>query len=123
MTEPLALVFYERLLPGSQLVNRLQDLGYRVQTVPEITALGSTAASAGALVVFADLQTTEADIATALAQLKQAAATKHLPVIAFADDKHTELQAAARLVGITVVDDALLLAHLGQLLEQALQLD
>jgi len=26
MTQPLALVFYEKLLPGSQLVNRLQDL-------------------------------------------------------------------------------------------------
>src|SRR5438445_9362650 len=33
MTTPLALVFYENLLPGSQLVNRLQDLGYRVQTI------------------------------------------------------------------------------------------
>ena len=123
MTEPLALVFYERLLPGSQLVNRLQDLGYRVQTVTKITALGQTAVAAGALVVFADLQTTEDDPATALTQLKQADTTKHLPVIAFADDRHAERLAAVRLVGITAVEDALLLAHLGQLLEQALQLD
>ncbi len=33
MTQPLALVFYEKLMPGSQLVNRLQDLNYRVQAV------------------------------------------------------------------------------------------
>ena len=30
MTKPLALVFYESLLPGSQLINRLADLDYRV---------------------------------------------------------------------------------------------
>ncbi len=39
MTEPLALVLYERLLPGSQVVNRLQDLRYRVQTVAEARLL------------------------------------------------------------------------------------
>src|SRR5262245_49139849 len=39
MTEPLALVVYEKLLPGSQLVNRLQDLKYRVQTVADPTQL------------------------------------------------------------------------------------
>src|SRR2546423_14440364 len=33
MTQPLALVFYESLMPGSQVVNRLQDLKYRVQTI------------------------------------------------------------------------------------------
>ena len=35
MTQPLALVLYEKLLPGSQLVNRLQDLNYRVQTIAD----------------------------------------------------------------------------------------
>ena len=35
MTQPLALVWYEKLMPGSKLVNRLQDLGYRVLTAPE----------------------------------------------------------------------------------------
>ena len=30
VTKPLALVFYERLLPGSRISNRLADLGWRV---------------------------------------------------------------------------------------------
>ena len=29
MTQPLAIVFYENLLPGRQVVNKLTDLGYR----------------------------------------------------------------------------------------------
>ena len=40
MTQPLALVLYERLLPGSQLVNRLQDLNYRVQVIADAGARG-----------------------------------------------------------------------------------
>ena len=39
MTQPLALVLYEKLLPGSQLVNRLQDLNYRVQVIPDAEKL------------------------------------------------------------------------------------
>ena len=33
MTQPLAFLMYEELLPGSQLPNKLQDLGYRVQVL------------------------------------------------------------------------------------------
>ena len=39
MIQPLALVFYERLLPGSQVVNRLQDMRYRVQVVGDPAGL------------------------------------------------------------------------------------
>ena len=39
MTQPLALVCYEKLLPGSQLVNRLQDLKYRVRPVADARLL------------------------------------------------------------------------------------
>ena len=43
MTEPLALVVYEKLLPGSQIVNRLQDLNYRVQTISDPALLAECA--------------------------------------------------------------------------------
>ena len=43
MSEPLALVLYEKLLPGSQLVNRLQDLKYRVQTISDPAKLTESA--------------------------------------------------------------------------------
>ena len=54
MTQPLALVLYEKLLPGSQLVNRLQDLNYRVQTIADpascgMRRAGQTDAGAGGL--------------------------------------------------------------------------
>ena len=38
MTRPLALVFYEKFMPGSQLVNRLQDLNYRVRVVNDLAS-------------------------------------------------------------------------------------
>ena len=39
MSKPLALLYYTNLLPGSQLAGKLQDLGYRVQTVSSPTLL------------------------------------------------------------------------------------
>ena len=52
MTQPLALVLYEKLLPGSQLVNRLQDLNYRVQTVTEPSTLVECAEQSKPMLVF-----------------------------------------------------------------------
>ena len=42
MLQPLAIVFYERLMPGSQLVNRLQDLNYRVLALNNAARLVAT---------------------------------------------------------------------------------
>ena len=76
------------------------------------------------MVVLADLVATQAKVSDAIAQLKKAPATSHLPVIAFADEKETALQSAAREAGATlVVNEAAVLAHLEQLLERALHLD
>lgn len=123
MTQPLALILYERLLPGTQLVNRLQDLGYRVQTVHDPALLISTAEQEKPLIVLTDLESAKANVSTIIAQLKQHATTKHLPVVAFASDEAAELKAKARDAGAVVTDDAALLQHLAQVLDQALQLD
>ena len=56
MTQPLALVFYEKLLPGSQLVNRLQDLNYRVLAVNDLPALLRSAQSEGPMLAVVDLE-------------------------------------------------------------------
>src|SRR6266850_298297 len=56
MTEPLAIVLYERLMPGSQLVNRLQDLKYRVQTVNDPALLVDCAEQAKPMLVLVDLE-------------------------------------------------------------------
>lgn len=122
MTQPLALVLYEDLMPGSQLVNRLQDLYYRVQTLSDPVQLMDFAQKGGPMVVFADLAGN--DIRAAIARLKQNRETAHIPIIAFADDKEVQLQDGARQAGANlVVTDGAVLAHLPQLIEQALQTD
>jgi CheY-like chemotaxis protein len=121
MTQPLALVLYEKILPGSQLVNRLQDLKYRVQTVSDASLLVECAEQAKPLLVLVDLESTRNNVTPAIAQLRQHSATKHLPVIAFGADKKPELQAAAKAAGVTlVVAETAILGHLPQFLEQAL---
>jgi CheY-like chemotaxis protein len=116
MTQPLALVLYEKLLPGTQVVNRLQDLNYRVQECAE---------QAKPMVVVTDLESSRNNVCAALARLKQNAVTQHLPVIAFsAGSAAAELGNAARAAGATlVVTDAAILNHLPQFLEQALQVE
>jgi PleD family two-component response regulator len=122
MTKPLALVVYEKLLPGTQLVNRLQDLNYRVQTLTDPGKLVECAEEAKPMLVLADLECTH--MCAAITRLKQTASTQHLPVIAFSNEKATDLQATARTAGVTlVVSDTALLTHLPQFLEQALQFE
>jgi CheY-like chemotaxis protein len=124
MTQPLALVLYERLLPGSQLVNRLQDMNYRVQTITDPGKLLDCAEQARPMLVLADLESTRDDVCAILARLKQNAATKHLPVIAFCGEAAAGLRTAAQAAGATlVVSEAALLSQLPQMLEQALQVE
>jgi CheY-like chemotaxis protein len=122
MTRPLALVFYEKLLPGSQLVNRLQDLNYRVQAVNDLAALLQSAQTEGPMLVVMDLESKRGDVCNVISALKADAATQHVPVIAFAGEQATELQAAAQKAGATlVVGEATIANYLPQLLNQALQ--
>ncbi len=124
MTQPLALVVYERLLPGTQLVNRLQDLNYRVQTLADPARLVECAEQAKPLLVLADLGSRRNDVCAAIARLKQHPATKHLPVIAFGAENTPELQAAAQGAGVSLlVSETAIVTHLPQFLEQALQID
>jgi CheY-like chemotaxis protein len=124
MTQPLALVLYEKLLPGSQIVNRLQDLNYRVQAIAEASRLVECAEQAKPLLVLADLESRADDVCAVLARLKQNAATRHLPVVAFSPEGAAELQAAAQVAGATlVVSETTILNQLPQILDQALQVE
>jgi CheY-like chemotaxis protein len=124
MTKPLALVLYESLLPGSQLVNRLQDLNYRVQALADPAVLAQAAEEGKPMLVLVDLASTGADICVAIKQLKTNAATKHVPVIAFSKDNSPKLQTAAREAGVTLlVSETAILNHLAQFLDQALQVE
>jgi DNA-binding NtrC family response regulator len=124
MTKPLALVFYERLMPGTQLVNRLQDLGYRVQTVTNASLLIEAALKDPPMVAFVDLVTKGAGVSAIIKQIKEDEQTRHIPIIGFAGQKDQKMHSEAMQCGATLVasDDALL-PQLRHLLEHALQVD
>ena len=120
----MALVLYEDLLPGTQLVNRLQDLKYRVRAITDVGILESSARQEKPMVVLADVVSSKSDVCGAIARLKSNPDTKHIPVIAFADEKAEQLHAAARSAGASlVVSDTAVLTHLSQFLDQAIQVD
>ncbi len=124
MTLPLALVFYEDLIPGSQLVNRLQDSQYRVQAVSKLEELADVAANAGPMLIFADLVSKQGDVCAIIRALRGKPATAHIPIIGFADDAEEQLQAAGREAGATLVAaDSVLLTHLPQFIERAVHVE
>jgi CheY-like chemotaxis protein len=119
MTKPLALVLYERLLPGTQIVNRLQDLNYRVQTIADAGMLVTRALETAPLVVLAELQADRPDILAAINSLRENPETAHIPVIAIGDE---QLSLGAQ--GVTLfASESAVLSQLPQLLEQALQIE
>src|SRR5947208_3559900 len=123
MTTPLALVFYERLLPGSQLVNRLQDLGYRVQTISDVQTLVRQALQEKPLILVTDLASTSADMCAIIRELKRNPETRHIPVLAFTELKNEKMQAAAAAGATIVAGNDAILDQLPQLLDQALQVE
>ena len=123
MTQPLALVFYEKLMPGSQLVNKLQDLNYRVQTANDPAAFHSCARDERPLLAIVDLAGGDA-VCSAIAALKTDAATSHIPVIAFAADGATQAMEAAQKAGAKlVVNENTIANYLPELLNQSLQIE
>lgn len=124
MTKPLALVFYERLMPGSQLVNRLQDIGYRVSTVTDIATLAPSVQKELPMVLFMDLTSDHGDVNAVIKDLRNGNGTAHIPIIAFTSKTNQAAQNAAVDAGakLVAVDDAIL-PQLHHLLEQALEVE
>lgn len=111
-------------MPGSQLVNRLQDLGYRVQTITEASLLIETAKREKPMLALVDLVSQRANICGIIKDLKNGEDTGHIPVVGFAAQKDQKLHTEAARCGATLVayDDALL-PQLPHLLEHALQVE
>ncbi|MEW6305692.1 MAG: response regulator [Verrucomicrobiota bacterium] len=124
MTMPLALLIYENLLPGSQLPNRLEQLGYRVQMVADAASFLESAEREKPMLVVMDLVSSKADMCALVSQLRANPATQHLPVLAYTDEQNAALQAQARQAGATLVaSGTAFLSQLPHLLEQVLQVD
>ena len=122
MTQPLALIFYQKLLPGSTLANRLRDLNYRVHAVNSLEDFVTVAHSEGPMVLVVDLNGDMDEANAAIRNLRADPRTAHVPLLAFAEEDSR--QTAARTAGATLAtSDAAINSHLEQLLEQVLRID
>lgn len=123
MDQPLAMLVYEKAMPGTQLVSRLEERGYRVRSINSLATLVEQAELEKPMLVFVDLGAKTAAACATITQLRGNSATAHIPVIALALPADTAAPEAARAAGATlVVLDSIILAHLDQFLEQALEL-
>lgn len=103
VTKPLAIVFYERLLPGSQVVNRLTDLGYRVTATQIASDVPRLARDERPMVLVADLLLRSGDFVPVIKALKSAPETEHIPVLGYCDPKNQKLVDAAIQAGAKLV--------------------
>jgi CheY-like chemotaxis protein len=123
MSKPLALLHYSNLMPGGPLANRLQDLGYRVQTIVDMAALVEICQNEKPLVVVAEILP-GGPACAAIAQLRKDPATRHIPVLGFSAAQDPAQQRKAREAGVSLLaGNAAIAEHLPQLLDQVLQVE
>ncbi len=122
MTSPLAVLCYEKLLPGSQMVNRLEDLSYRVEVLNDSSQLAAVALRSKPMVVLVDMESRENDVASAISSLRGDAETSHIPVLAFTSMEDELAQEAARTAGANMVaSEEAILDQLPSLLDHVLE--
>lgn len=110
MTSPLAILCYQKLFPGSQMVNRLEDLAYRVEVLNDASQLARMTQQLKPMVVLVDMDSSEHDVASEISSVCETTETAHIPVLAFAAGGNTAGQEAARSAGAKLVagEDAIL---------------
>jgi CheY-like chemotaxis protein len=124
MSSPLVLIFYEKLMPGSQMVNRLQDMGYRVVSTTDPLKLVDEVRKQKPMVLVADLETKTGDVPDSIRELKEDLETQHIPVLAFANLEDEALHERARVAGAKLIAgrDGVL-DQLSHLLDHVLEMD
>jgi len=123
MSEPLAVVYYSNLIPGSQVVSRLQDLGYRVQTLSTVKGLAEVCEREKPLIVLIEALP-QADTLPEIRALRSNPATQHIPALGFSGAHDRAFQESAREAGVSLLAaSAAVLEQLPQLLDQVLQVD
>lgn len=124
MTKPLAVVFYERLLPGSRVSNRLADLGWRVSEAKAASEIVHLVRTERALVVVAELEIRSGDLCPVIAELKASKETEHVPVLGYGNPDNRRLSEAALAAGARlVVAEAGVCDQLPQLLDHVLAVE
>ncbi|MCC6234306.1 MAG: hypothetical protein IT580_16810 [Verrucomicrobiales bacterium] len=121
MTKPLALLLHEKLMPGSQLASRFDQLDYRVLTLSDPAQLTEVARREMPMIVVADLAHRRGDVLAALASMHSDEALAHIPILAYAGREDEKQREAALKAGVRILaTDATVLPHLPQFLEAAL---
>lgn len=124
MTKPLAVVFYESLLPGSQLANKLADLGWRVLTSGRAADVAELVRKEMPMVLIAQLTLKQGDFCGVISELKRDPALAHIPVIGYTALRNQKLQDAAVKAGAKLVAaESAILDQLPHLLEHALAVE
>ena len=123
--KPLALLLHARIIPGSQLENALEDLGYRVVVSRIHTELIEKAKALGPMVGFVDLTiAADGSLLKTIKAFVADDATSHVPLVAYCPKSEKRLRDYAGLAGAKLtVEEETLLKHLPEFLEQALRLD
>lgn len=123
MTSPLAILYYKKLLPGTQMVTRLEDLSYRVEVLNDPTQLHALALHTKPMVVLVEVHSPKSDIIKAITTLRKSEDTSHIPVVAFSARENVEAQTAARTAGAHLMasEDAIL-DQLPSLLDHVLEI-
>ena len=121
MSAPLAILCYERLIPGNRLGERLEGLGYGVIRLHNCDELVGKARAERPMVAVIDLASKTRNTVAALRTLRGTGDTAHIPILAFASGREGPLQQAARDAGADLVAcEEALLEQLPSLLEQIL---
>jgi DNA-binding response OmpR family regulator len=124
MTQPLALVCHERLLPGSRLADRLSELGYRVDVLSNYDKLVATAVAEKPLLVVLDLTCRSGQSEALIKALRAKPETEHTPLLAFGNLKNPEVQTGALAAGANLVaSEDFILQQLPQLLNHIFDLN
>ena len=125
MTKPLAMVAYGNILLGSQLVNRLVDLGYRVLTIADLNTLAAQAADEKPLLLILDLSASQnGNPLDVIQMIRSSETTTHLPILAVTQKTDPTFHGNLQKAGVTLVAiDSAVIQQLPHLLDQVLSLE
>lgn len=124
MTKPLAIVFHETLLPGSQIANRLTDLGWRVITVNIAASVLELVRREKPMLLVAELGLRHGDFCGVIQELKRDPEIAHIPVMGYTGLRQQTLRNDAIAAGARLVTaDTAILEQLPQLLDHALAVE
>ncbi len=123
MSEPLAVVYYSSIIPGSRLATRLQDLGYRVHPLAALADLPTACEREKPMIALVEISPA-ADGQREVKALRANPATAHIPVLAFCGPHDKAFSAAAHEAGVSLLaSSASALEQLPMLLDQALEVN